>query len=101
MPKQRRGILGSKLNTKFVVSFAFLAVVSTTVLFVFSGFLIKRSIDTWFSLQISDSLGQSLEVADAYYDVAEENALYFAKRIAEQIEDPVDTGRVLGYRGAR
>ena len=84
--ERRRGILGSKLNTKFVVAFAFMAAVSTTVLFVFSGFLVTRSVDTWFELEISDSLGESLEVAAAYYEQTEESSLHLATQLAGQIE---------------
>ena len=34
--ERRRGILGAKLNTKFVVAFVFVAAISTTALFAFS-----------------------------------------------------------------
>ena len=46
--ERRRGILGAHLNTKFVVAFVFMALVPTTGLFIFSAFLVNRSIDTWF-----------------------------------------------------
>jgi two-component system nitrogen regulation sensor histidine kinase NtrY len=85
--ERRRGILGSKLNSKFVVSFVFMAAVSTTALFVLSAFLINRAIDAWFELQVTDSLGQSLEVAEAYYEEAEESSLGFARRLAREIEE--------------
>ena len=84
--ERRRGILGSRLNTKFVAAFVLMAVVSTTALFVFSAFVVNRAIDTWFQLQISQSLEQSLEVANAYYQRAEETSLGFARRIAGEIE---------------
>jgi two-component system nitrogen regulation sensor histidine kinase NtrY len=84
--ERRRGILGSKLNTKFVVSFVFMAAVSTTALFVFSAFLINRAVGSWLELQVADALGESVTLADAYYESAEGSALYFARRIAAEIE---------------
>ena len=85
--ERRRGIMGSRLNTKYVVSFVFVAAVSTTALFIFSAFLVTHTINVWFKLQLSHSLGESLEVADAYYREAEDQSLYFARTIARQIEE--------------
>ncbi|MCH6561025.1 MAG: HAMP domain-containing protein [Myxococcales bacterium] len=85
--ERRRGIMGSRLNTKFVVSFVFVAAVSTTALFIFSAFLVIHTIDVWFKLQLSDSLGESVEVANTYYREAEDQALYFARLIASQVEE--------------
>ena len=85
--ERRRGILGSKLNTKFVVAFVFMGAVSTSALFVFSAFVVNRAIDTWFELEVSTSLEQSLEIANSYYQVAEERSLSFARQIARQIEE--------------
>ena len=53
---RRRGLLGARLNTKFVVSFVFTAVVSSTALFVLSAFLVLHTVQTWFELQLSDGL---------------------------------------------
>jgi two-component system nitrogen regulation sensor histidine kinase NtrY len=84
--ERRRGILGSHLNTKFVVAGVFMALVPTMGLFLFSALLIDRSIDTWFQLQVDEGLGESLEVANAYYRAAEENSVYYGRRIARGIE---------------
>jgi two-component system nitrogen regulation sensor histidine kinase NtrY len=85
--ERRRGILGSHLNTKFVVAFVFMALVPTIGLFMFSALLIGRSIDTWFQLQVEQGLGEGLDVATAYYGAAEENAVYYGRRIARGIEE--------------
>jgi two-component system nitrogen regulation sensor histidine kinase NtrY len=85
--ERRRGIMGSKLNTRFVVSFVLVAAVSTTLLFAFSAFLVVHTIDVWFELQLSASLSESLTVADEYYSDAEDRSLYFARLIARQIEE--------------
>jgi two-component system nitrogen regulation sensor histidine kinase NtrY len=84
---RRRGIVGSKLNTKFVVSFVFTAALSTTGLFILSAFLVTHTLQTWFELQLSDGLRDSLAIADIYYAEAQGSALGFAQRIASQIEE--------------
>ncbi len=84
--ERRRGILGAHLNTKFVVLFVFMALVPTTGLFLFSALIINRSIDTWFQLQVDQSLGESLDIAETYYQGAEDHAAYFGRRIARGIE---------------
>ncbi len=83
--ERRRGILGSHLNTRFVLAFLLIATVPTAVLFVVSAFFITSSIDTWFSLQVDDALEQSRAVADAFYEGSSRDALFYGRRIAEQI----------------
>jgi two-component system nitrogen regulation sensor histidine kinase NtrY len=85
--ERRRGILGAKLNTKFVVAFVFVAAISTTALFAFSALLVNRAINAWLEPQVSNSLSGSLEIANLYYDAAEDTSLTFARRLARQIED--------------
>ena len=85
--ERRRGIIGAKLNTKFVVTVGFAAAVSSTALFALSAFVVSRAINVWYELELSEGLSQSLEVADAYYSEAESRALYFARRIAGEIEE--------------
>ncbi len=84
--ERRRGIMGAKLHTRFVGAFVFMAAVSTTALFAFSAIFVSRAIDEWFSVQLSESLEHAVEVGEAYYQEAEENALYFGRRIAGDIE---------------
>ncbi|MFQ5697807.1 MAG: PAS domain-containing protein, partial [Myxococcota bacterium] len=85
--ERRRGILGSRLNTKFVVSFVFVAAISTTVLFAFSSVLVSRAIDSWLEVEVGESLGDALAISDAIYDRAEASSLSFARRLAKQIEE--------------
>jgi two-component system nitrogen regulation sensor histidine kinase NtrY len=84
--ERRRGIMGSQLNTRFVVSFVLVAAVSTTLLFTFSAVLVIHTFDVWFKLPVSGSLNESLAVADEYYRDAEDRSLYFARLIAREIE---------------
>ncbi|MCP4007306.1 MAG: HAMP domain-containing protein [bacterium] len=83
---RRRGIFGSRLNTKFVVTFVFAATLSSTALFVLSALLVTRAVNVWFELELSQTLSKSVEVADTYYQNQKDEALFFARRIASQIE---------------
>jgi two-component system nitrogen regulation sensor histidine kinase NtrY len=90
--ERRRGILGSHLNARFVLAFLFIATVPTAVLFAVSAFFITSSINTYFSLQVDDALEQSRAVADAYYEESSRDALFYGRRIAEQIRGDVLAG---------
>jgi two-component system nitrogen regulation sensor histidine kinase NtrY len=97
--ERRRGILGSHLNTRFVLAFLLIATLPTAVLFVVSAFFITSSINTWFSLQVDDALEQSRAVADAFYEESSRAALFYGHRIAEQIRvdgflEEADRGRL-------
>ncbi len=89
--ERRQGILGSRLNLKFVVAFGILATVPTAVLFLVSSSIVSQSIDTWFSLRIDRTLDESRRVGELYYQSAAEDALRAGGRIADQIRD----GRLL------
>src|SRR5258706_3020256 len=84
---RRAGRLGQKLTPRFVTSFVFATALSSTALLVLSALLVSRAVSVWFELELSDSLGQSIEVAEAYYGEAEATSLFFARRIAEQLEE--------------
>ncbi len=97
--ERRRGILGSHLNTRFVLAFLLIATVPTAVLFAVSAFFITSSINTWFSLQVDDALEQSRRVADAFYEESSRDALVYGQRIADLIRseallDPKDHARL-------
>ena len=82
---RRSGRFGSRLNARFVISFVFATALSSSALFVLSALLVSRAVNVWFELELSESLGQSVEVADAYYAEAEESSLFFARRIANTL----------------
>jgi len=84
--ERRRGLLGSHLNARFVLSFLLIATVPTAALFAVSAFFVTSSIDTWFSLQVDDALEKSRGVADAFYEDSTGDALFYGHRIAEQIQ---------------
>ncbi len=79
---RRTGRFGSRLNARFVFSFVFATALSSSALFVLSALLVSRAVNIWFEFELSESLGQSVEVAEMYYAEAEESSLFFARRIA-------------------
>ncbi len=85
--ERRRGMIGARLGTRFVVSFLLTAVVSTTALFLLSGFLVNHAVDTWFRAQISSGLVDSVGIANAYYRSAEEGVLESGRFIAARIQE--------------
>ncbi|MBN2467204.1 MAG: PAS domain S-box protein [Deltaproteobacteria bacterium] len=83
--ERRRGILGSKLRMKLVASFVALSIIPTLLLFWISASFIVNTIDNWFSFQMEESLEESLEVAQTYYEDLSNNALFFARDISHAV----------------
>ncbi len=83
--ERKRGVLGSKLQTKLVVAFVSLSLIPTVVLFLVSINFLSYSIDTWFNIKIGGALNQSLEVAQTYYQQSTDSVKYYAKQISSDI----------------
>ena len=85
--ERKNNILGSKFQTKLIISFIILTLIPTLFLsFVASNF-ITQGIKGWFNEQIKHSLRESLEVAQAFYEDSIQNSLYFAEQISEVLTD--------------
>ncbi len=85
--ERRRGILGSRLNLKFIFAFILISLVPTTVLFIISAGFIRHSIDKWFSLEVDRALDQSSRVVDIYYEAYEKNALFYGNQMAKFVSE--------------
>ncbi len=83
--ERKRRVFGSKLRTKLVVAFISLSLVPTLLLFWVSVSFIIQSIERWFSAQVENSLKQSLEVAQVYYQNSADNAIYYAKQLSRHV----------------
>ncbi|MDO9528748.1 MAG: ATP-binding protein [Syntrophales bacterium] len=83
--ERKRGVLGSKLQTKLVVAFVSLSLIPTVVLFLVSINFLSYSIDNWFNIKIGGALNQSLEVAQTYYQQSADSVNYYAKQISSDI----------------
>ncbi len=85
--ERRRGILGSRLRTKLVLSFVGLSLIPTMLLFWVAIGFITNTIENWFSFEVESSLEEALDVTQAYYKRAAENALHLARQISKQITE--------------
>lgn len=83
--ERKSKIIGSKFQTKLIVAFLILVLVPSLLLFSVASKLFSYSIGTWFSLQVEQSLGQSMEVAREYYSLLEKGALRNSKKIEDYI----------------
>ena len=83
--ERRHGILGSKIRTKLVASFIGLTIVPTLLLFWIAAGFITTTLDNLISFQVEQSLEESLEVAQKYYQNLKDNALYFAHQLSTTI----------------
>jgi len=85
--ERRRGLLGSKLKTKLVLSFLTLSIVPTIVLFLISSLYINSTFDKWFSVKVGNTLQASLEITDIYYKNMQKSAQHFAERVQAEVSE--------------
>ncbi|SPD76506.1 PAS domain S-box protein [uncultured Desulfobacterium sp.] len=83
--ERKKDIMGAKLRTKLVLAFVTLTLLPTIVLFFASVQFISSSIDYWSSLQIEQSLKNSLEVGQDYYDRLTSEILFFGNKMSRVI----------------
>ena len=83
--ERRHNILGSKFRVKLVVTFLSLALLPAALLFLVASNLITTSVDSWFNIQVEESLERSLEVAETYSRDIHQRALVSARQIARWI----------------
>ncbi len=83
--ERRKDIMGAKLRTKLVLAFVTLTLLPTIILFFVSVQFISSSIDYWSSLQIEQSLKNSLEVGQDYYNRITEELLFYGNKLSRII----------------
>ena len=83
--ERRQRILGSRFKTKLVVAFLSLGLAPSILIFLIASNLINTSIEGWFKVQVEHPLDESLEVARAFYESVEANALRHAERVARVV----------------
>lgn len=79
--ERKSKILGSKFQTKLIVAFLILALFPSILLFIVASKLFSFSVGHWFSLQVEQSLSQSMQVAREYYSHLEKGGLHSAKTL--------------------
>ncbi|HZX60567.1 MAG TPA: ATP-binding protein [Candidatus Methylomirabilis sp.] len=85
--ERRYNLLGSKFRVKLVVTVLSLALLPAALLFLVASNLITTSVDSWFNIQVEESLERSLDVAETYYRTVHDRALGVARQIARRIAD--------------
>ncbi len=83
--ERRSRVLGARLKTRLVVAFFTFAIVPTAMLFIGAWAFMSKSIESWFSLPLDQSLKASLSVAQVYYRSAEGDAKLSSKQIGRAI----------------
>ena len=83
--ERRKGIMGAKLRTRLVLAFVGLSLLPTMIIFFVSVQFISSSIEYWFNLQIEQSLKNSLQVGQDYYNQVGDEVLSFGNGLSRII----------------
>lgn len=84
--ERRRRIFGSRLRTRLVLAFVSLSLFPTLLLFFVAQAFLNTAIENWFGVRVESSLAGSLDVAQSYYQAAANDALHFARGLADQVQ---------------
>jgi two-component system nitrogen regulation sensor histidine kinase NtrY len=85
--ERRRGILGSKLRSRLVVSFVLIALIPMTLSFLVSSGLINQAVQGWFNTQVDTIVGSSLTLAREYVSKAKISVQAAAERVARDLRE--------------
>jgi len=91
--ERRENVLGSKIRVKLAIAFVGLALLPAAVLFLVASNLITTSVDSWFNIQVEESLEKALEVAQTYSRASQERTVSLTRQVASRLGD------VLGSEG--
>lgn len=81
----RRNVFGTRLLTRFALSFALLGIVPGVILFAISTLFVSRTIDTWFSLDLNRALEAGLTFGRERLNSASEQSRSDVGRISLQL----------------
>lgn len=84
---RRRGAAGSRLHVRLAMLFGALAVGPALMVAVFSLIFFDFGLESWFSERVRTALGESREVAEAYYREHRNNIRADALRIARDLDN--------------
>jgi len=83
--ERRRGLIGSKLQARLVIGFIAVALLPSGFLLYVSESFLRADIDSWFNPEYKKVLDDSLDIAKSYYLDSANDALHFARVLAENI----------------
>ena len=85
--ERKHGVLGAKFRTKLVAAFVSLSFIPPILLFLIGTGMFTSSIERLFSLKIENSLKDSVNLAQAYFDRLDEEAFFFGRQISRQLTE--------------
>ncbi len=94
---RRQGFLGAKLRTKLVISFVFLSLIPTSLLFFIALQFVSTSMDYWFNINVEQSLVESLNIARTVYQDAKDDVGRNGRILASELESRGNS-RITGAR---
>ncbi|MDH7500560.1 MAG: ATP-binding protein [candidate division NC10 bacterium] len=84
--ERKNRVIGSRFRTRLVAAFVVLSLLPAIVLFLVASNFITISVESWFNVQVEDSIRKSMEIARGYFQVTEGRALSLTEEIARRIE---------------
>ncbi|MGH8597383.1 MAG: HAMP domain-containing protein, partial [Gammaproteobacteria bacterium] len=97
----RRRQPGSRLTLRMLIIFLALSVVPILVLYGFSIDFLRRGVDSWFDVRISQALQDALELSKTSLDLRMRELLTQTEKLAEEIAQGSHSGDVLDLRALR
>lgn len=91
---RKRGILGSRLQTRLVVAFAGIALVTNIILFIFAGGLLSSALESWFGEQVEDAVSGAVDVAKHHYSFLKEQVARESERVARRLRRSTENSAV-------
>ena len=92
--ERRRRILGSRFQTKLLVTYLGLTAIPIGLLFFTATGLLQRSIDRWFSTPVREVVGRARAVQDMAEKRVVDETLEKARGLARNSPDPAAAGRL-------
>ena len=86
-----KGKVGSKISTKFILTFALLVLIPTITLSIFSSLFFNISMKGWFNERVLRIAEQSNIVAEAYYKEHLQNIKSDASTMGKEIDEKFNT----------
>lgn len=84
---RRHGKLGSKFQTKLMVTYVGLSLVPTIILFLVGSDFIRKSVDRWFSKDVTQIHERSRDLVSRALGIQETQLLAIARKISEEITE--------------
>lgn len=96
--ERRRDVLGSRFQTKLLVTYIGLTAIPIGLLFFTATGLLQRNIDRWFSTPVREVVGRARAIQDIAEKRVVDETVEKAKALAALAAAPGDTGRMAEFR---